>query len=166
MLSSGPRLPENTVAASDAKTSRRFVIAFSYSGKHADQVRKIVGNVRRNGLFEPKQLFYAPYNQAELSQPNLNKILPPIYFDQSELVVVFLGSAYQASEWCGLEWRTVLKRVRKEGGTRVMLLRFDKGDVEGLKATDGYVDIENYMPDEVSDLILERLEIVRKNNPE
>lgn len=160
------RRPENAAADAAINSSRRYVIAFSYSGKHAEQVRKIVGNVRRNGLLEQERLFYAPYKQAELSQPNLNKILPPVYFDQSELVVVFLGSAYQASEWCGLEWRTILKRVRKEGGTRVMLLRFDKGDVEGLKPTDGYVDIENYMPDEVADLILERLDIVRKTFPQ
>jgi len=162
----GSRRPENAAADTAINSSRRYVIAFSYSGKHAEQVRKIVGNVRRNGLLEQERLFYAPYKQAELSQPNLNKILPPVYFDQSELVVVFLGTAYQASEWCGLEWRTILKRVRKEGGTRVMLLRFDKGDVEGLKPTDGYVDIENYMPDEVADLILERLDIVRKTFPD
>ena len=47
-----------------------------------------------------------------------------------------------------------------------MLLRFDKGEVDGLKPTDGYVDIEKYMPDEVGDLILERLAIVRKTYPE
>ena len=162
----GPRLPENAAAPSEVKSSRRFVIAFSYSGKHAEQVRKIVGHVRRNALLTTEQLFYAPYYQAELSQFNLDKLLVPIYFEQSELVVVFLGEAYQESEWCGLEWRTIIKRARKEGGTRLMLLRFDQGEVEGLKPTDGYVDIEKYMPDEVADLILERLKLVRRTHPE
>jgi subtilisin family serine protease len=147
------------------KSSKRFVIAFSYSGKHADQVRKIVGEVRRNALLTPEQLFYAPYYQAELSQFNLDKLLVPIYFEESEMVVVFLGEAYQESEWCGLEWQTILKRARKEGGTRVMLLRFDKGEVEGLKPKDGYIYIEKYMPDEVADLILKRLDLIRKTLP-
>jgi hypothetical protein len=109
-----------------------------------------------------EQIFYAPYYQAELSQFNLDKALIPIYFDESELVVVFLGQAYQKSKWCGLEWRTILRRARKEGGQRVMLLRFDKGEVEGLKPTDGYIDIEDYMHDEVADLILQRLKLIRK----
>jgi subtilisin family serine protease len=161
-----PRLPENAAAPSEVKSSRRFVIAFSYSGKHAEQVRKIVGHVRRNALLTTEQLFYAPYYQAELSQFNLDKLLVPIYFEQSEMVVVFLGEAYQESEWCGLEWRTIIKRARKEGGTRLMLLRFDQGEVEGLKPTDGYIDIEKYMPDEVADLILDRLKLVRKTHPE
>ena len=161
-----PVLPEDVAAPSAVKSSRRFVIAFSYSGKHAEQVRKIVGHVRRNALLTTEQLFYAPYYQHELSQFNLDKLLVPIYFEQSELVVVFLGKAYQDSEWCGLEWRTILKRARKEGGTRLMLLRFDLGEVEGLKPTDGYVNIEKYMPDEVADLILDRLKLVRKNHPE
>ena len=76
---------------------------------------------------------------------------------------MFLGTAYQESEWCGLEWRTILKRAREEGGERLMLLRFDQGKVEGLKAKDGYIDIENHMPDEVADLILQRLKIVRES---
>ena len=159
-----PKFAENP-GETDGKSSRRFVIAFSYSGKHADRVRKIVGEVRRNALLTPEQLFYAPYYQAELSQFNLNKLLVPIYFEESEMVVVFLGQAYEESEWCGLEWRTILKRARKEGGERLMLLRLDQGKVEGLKPTDGYIDVEKYMPDEVSDLILQRLKLVRKTQP-
>lgn len=160
-----PKYAENP-GEKDGAGLRRFVIAFSYSGKHAAQVRKIVGEVRRFASLPAERLFYAPYYQAELSQFNLDKKLVPIYFEQSELVVVFLGTAYQESEWCGLEWRTILKRAREEGGERVMLLRFDQGKVEGLKAKDGFIDIENHMPDEVADLILQRLKIVREEDPQ
>lgn len=153
-------LPENLRLASP-ESARRFVIAFSYPGEHNARVRKIVGEIRRGARLEPQKLFYAPYHKAEMAQPNLDKILPPIYFEQSELVVVFLGSAYQESEWCGLEWRTILKRVRAEGGERVMLLRLDHGEVKGLKRTDGYIDIQDQLPDEVADLVLERLALVR-----
>lgn len=155
-----PRLPEHLPV--DRPTSTKpFVIAFSYPGKHVDRVRKTVGEVRRRALLEPKQLFYAPYHRALLAQPNLDKVLPPIYFEESELVVVFLGDAYQESDWCGLEWRAILKRVRTEGGQRVMLLRLDDGEVKGLKRTDGYIDVQVWLPEEVADLILERLELVR-----
>ena len=84
-----PRLPENVAANTAAKSSRRFVIAFSYSGKHAEQVRKIVGHVRRNAVLMQEQLFYAPYYQAELSQPNLDKLLPPIYLNSLNWLLCF-----------------------------------------------------------------------------
>ena len=142
--------------------SKPFVIAFSYPGKHYDYILKIVSSVRRAERLEKKQLFFAHYHRVELAQPNLPKKLIPVYFDQSEMVVVFLSSAYQESDWCGMEWRTILKRVRLEGsGERIMLLRMDHGEVKGLKKSDGYFDIADYDPDEVALMIRERLEIIR-----
>ncbi len=157
-----PQYAQNPADA-NVQSSKRFVVAFSYSGKHEATLVRVVGEVRRRAVLEPRQVFYAPDHKAALSQPDLDKKLKQYYFEDSELVVVFLGQAYQESEWCGLEWRTILRRARKEGGDRIMLLRFDDGEVDGLKSTDGYIDIRGYQPAEIALEILDRLELVRTN---
>ena len=150
-----PRFSEG--ATDSYKFTKKYVIAFSYPGKHEDQVLQIVSEVRRRLKLEQEELFFAPYHREEMAQPGFDKLLLPIYFDQSEMVVTFLGSAYQNSKWCGLEWRTILKRVRKEGGRRIMLLRLDEGDVEGLKESDGYIPIWDLEYQMVALSILKRL---------
>jgi hypothetical protein len=48
------------------------------------------------------------------------------------LVVAFVGSDYQSSDWCGLEWQAMLDLHEGGDGVWVMLFRMDNGDVSGL----------------------------------
>jgi hypothetical protein len=152
------------VAPAPANTSgKRFAVAFSFQGIHRDYVKRVAYAVRRNSTdLDRGQIFYDQFHPAELSRPNLDVYLLDVYGKQSELVVVFLGAGYDTNEWCGgVEWRAIRELIKKGEGGLVMPVRFDSAPIEGLLSIDGYLSAERREPEEVADLVLERLQLNR-----
>lgn len=133
----------------------RFKVAMSFPGEKRRYVSRVVDALR-----EPlgkDSVFYDYDYQAQLACPNLDTLLQRIYRDQSDLIAVFLCAAYSAKQWCGLEWRAVRDIIKSKGDHRVMLVRFDNADVDGLFSIDGYIDGTANTTKQVADLILARL---------
>jgi hypothetical protein len=59
-----------------------------------------------------------------------------------------------------LEWRAIRDLIKKKDAAAIMLMRFDKTEIPGLFSIDGYVDIAKRNPDEITQLILKRIEIL------
>lgn len=91
--------------------------------------------------------------------------LQRLYHDESELIAVFLCADYERKEWCGLEWRAIRDLIKKRLSSTVMLLRFDNTEIPGLFSTDGYVWIADQSPQEIANLILERMESNAGHSP-
>jgi hypothetical protein len=154
------------VAPAPAKAGgKRFAVAFSFQGTHRDYVKRVAYTVRRNSTLNRDEIFYDEFHPAELSRPNLDAYLLDVYGEQSELVVVFLGTGYDTNEWTGgVEWRAVRELIKKIEGERVMPVRFDSAPIEGLLSIDGYLSAERREPEEVADLILDRLQVNRRRH--
>ena len=69
----------------------------------------------------------------------------------------------EALEWCGLEWRALRDLIKKKETALIMPMRFDQTEIPGLFSIDGYIDIAKRNADEVSQLILQRLEMNRND---
>jgi serine protease AprX len=150
-------------APAPAKTGgKRFAVALSFQGAHRDYVKRVAYAIRRNSNLNRDEIFYDDFHTAELSRPNLDTYFLEVYGEQSELVVVFLGAGYDTNEWTGgVEWRAVRDLIKKIEGERVMPVRFDKAPIAGLLSIDGYLSAERREPEEVADLILDRLQANR-----
>jgi len=141
----------------------RFKIALSYPGERRDFVEQVAARLAdRVGR---DRVLYDRYHEAEFAQPNLDTHLQRLYHDESELIVVFLCADYQRKEWCGLEWRAVRDLIKQRQAATVMPLRFDNTEVPGLFSIDGYVWIGDRSPQEIADLILQRMEINARHTP-
>jgi hypothetical protein len=82
-----------------------------------------------------------------------------IYSKRSKLLVVFIGADYQRKMWPGIEWnaiRSVLTTAKANG--RIMYVRMDEGDVEGIFPHDGYIDARRFSPSQIAAFIAERVE--------
>jgi hypothetical protein len=108
------------------------------------------------------KIFYDRYLESEIMGPNMSARLQRIYHDESDLIVVFISAEYQTKEWCGLEWRAVQDIIKKRKHEDILPMRFDDTDVPGLFSIDGYVELRDRDPENVADLILERLELKRQ----
>lgn len=106
-----------------------------------------------------ERVFYDRWYEAELVRPDLDRYLQNIYRRDSDLVVVFLSSEYEAREWGRLEWRAVRELIRSRDPADVMLVRVDATEIAGLFSIDGYIDAQHHSPSQISDLILQRLTI-------
>ena len=75
------------------------------------------------------------------------------------MVVVFLCKEYAEKEWCGLEWRAVRDIIKCKDDDRIMFIRFDSAEIDGLFSIDGYIDASKFSEEEVARFILERIQL-------
>lgn len=134
-----------------------FQVALSFPGEKREYVSEVYGNLTDS--IEKDNIFYDYYFQSQLAKPNLDSLLQKIYRHKSKLVVVFISKEYSQKDWCGLEWRAV-KDIIKCREDRVMIIRFDDSEVEGLFSTDGYIDANKFTANEVANFIKERVELL------
>ena len=137
------------------QSSKRFRIALSFPGERRD----FVGQVAQRLAVElgTHRVLYDGYYEAEFARPDLDTYLQRLYRDESELVAVFLCADYEHKEWCGLEWRAIRELIKQRKAESVMPLRFDDTKIPGLFSIDGYVRIDDRAPEQIAQLILQRL---------
>src|SRR5262249_36509231 len=81
--------------------SKRFRIAFSFSGDKRESVAEIAGILA--GHFGEDRVLYDKYHEAEFARPDLAFYLPSLYYNEADLVVAIWCNDYKNKEWCGLE---------------------------------------------------------------
>lgn len=134
---------------------KRFRIALSFPGEHRAFVEQVAARLAISVGRE--RVLYDKYYEAEFARINLDTYLQQLYHEQSELIAVFLCADYERKEWCGLEWRAILDLIKRRQASTVMSLRFDDTEIPGLFSTDGYVSIGDRTPEDIANLILQRL---------
>jgi len=135
-----------------------FKVALSFPGEKRGYVSNVVHSLKAS--LGKDQVFYDFDYQSQLARPGLDTVLQNIYRNNCELVVVFLCKEYSEKEWCGLEWRAVRDIIKSKEGDRVMFVRFDDAQIDGVFSIDGYIDANHFSEAEVSNFILERVELV------
>lgn len=135
-----------------------FDVALSFPSEKRTYVENIA-NVLRSRLKKNK-LFYDADFQAQLARPNLDVLLQKIYNKNSKLVVIFLCSEYSTKEWCGLEWRAIRDVIKRKEDLRLMFIRLDSVDVDGVLSIDGYIDAGTFSYTEIAEFILERARLL------
>src|SRR5207244_1637306 len=128
-------------------TEHRFDVALSFPGEHRTYVERVAVNLE--DVLGPNSVFYDNFYRSQLARPSLDTMLQNLYAKQSGLIVVFLGADYQRKDWCGLEFRAIREKIMAREHERVMLVRMDDGDVDGIFRTDGYIDGRNDSSSEV-----------------
>ena len=140
----------------------KFKVAMSFPGEKRSYVGAVVKSLRPE--FSSDSIFYDFDYQAQLARPNLDTLLQHIYRKQSDLIVVFLCKEYAQKEWCGLEWRAVRDIIKSKQDDRVMFIRFDDAEIDGVFAIDGYFDGNKFSAEEVARLIAERVASLPMND--
>ena len=136
----------------------KFKVAFSFPGEKRSYVSKIV-RILTDDMGE-NSVFYDEDYQAQLARPNLDTLLQRIYKDNSDLIVVILCKEYSEKEWCGLEWRAIREIIKAKEDNKIMFIRFDNVEIDGVLSIDGYINANKYSEIEASEFILERLRLL------
>lgn len=139
-------------------TTHNFKVGLSFPGEVRDYVESVAEELER--LIGPNSYFYDNNYVSQLARPQLDLLLQSIYGDRSDLVIVFLCSDYQNKRWCGVEFRAIREIIMRKQNERVMFVRMDDGEVDGVFDTDGYVDGRRYTAADVARFIQERIELI------
>ena len=143
-----------------SKKPKRFRVALSFPGERREFVKE-VAELLVQKFGDKGHVLYDHFHEAEFARPNLDVHLPNLYRTESELIAVFLCDQYATKRWCKLEWRFIRQLLSTVDEDRIMFLSFDDiGAVPelGILTGDGYVSIGQRKPQEIADLILERLQ--------
>lgn len=136
-----------------------FDVALSFPGEARAYVEQVAQHLER--LLGPDRYFYDRNYTAQLARPSLDTFLQGIYRDGSRLIVVFAGGDYQRKDWCGIEFRAVREIINERDHDRIMFVRMDDGEVEGIFGHDGYADARQHEPSEIAAFIEERVSLLR-----
>ena len=145
----------------EVEMKRRFAVALSFPGEHRELVGKVAQEL--SSALGESRVFYDEFHKAELACPNLDLRLQGIYKDDSDLIVVLVCGEYQEKDWCGVEWRAIRELVknRSRPDEDVMYLRLDAKPLDGLLSIDGYLDVSEMKPREITDSIMKRWSVKR-----
>lgn len=138
-------------------TQHHFDVAFSFPGEVRGYVETIAKELERE--IGPNSYFYDNNYKAQLARPSLNILLQDIYRNKSKLVVIFLCEKYQEKEWCGIEFRAIQEIIMEKQHEKVMFIRMDDGQVDGIFKTDGYIDGRHHSPEQVASFIQQRVQL-------
>ena len=156
----GIRLPQWTHCESKAVdiTKHEFDVALSFPGEVRDYIKLIVAELEKE--IGPNSYFYDKNYEAQLARPSLDDLLQDIYKNRSKLVVVFLCEKYQEKEWCGIEFRAIKEIIMGRQYEKVMYVKMDDGEVQGVFKTDGYINGRVYSPADVARFIQQRISLL------
>lgn len=139
-------------------STHAFDVALSFPGEAREVVESVAVELER--LIGPNTYFYDRNYVSHLARPSLDTFLQGIYRYRSKLIVVFLSADYQRKDWCGIEFRAIRDIISERDYQRIMFIRTDDGNVDGVFATDGYVDARKFSPAEIAGFIHERSKIL------
>lgn len=156
----GINLPNWTRSVSKAVdiSTHKFDVALSFPGEVRPMVEEVAGHLER--LIGPNAYFYDNNYTSQLARPSLDTFLQDIYRNRAKLVVVFLSADYQRKNWCGIEFRAIRDIIAERDNSRIMFVRTDDGAVEGVFATDGYVDARKHNAAALASFIQERVNLL------
>jgi len=139
-------------------TKQIFNVAFTFAGESRSLVEQVVRELEKT--IEKDSIFYDNNYVSQLARPSLDTLLQDIYKNRSKLIVVFLCKKYQEKKWCGLEFRSIKELIMEKEINKIMYIRLDDGQVDGVFKTDGYVDGTKFTPKELSRFINERINLI------
>jgi len=150
------------IARSVDVSTHAFEVALSFPGEARPLIEQVAAELERR--LGPHSYFYDSNYLSQLARPSLDIRLQGIYRTRSKLIVVFLSSDYQRKEWCGIELRAIREIILERGNDRIMFVRMDDGEVEGVFRTDGYIDARRFSPSEIAQFIQERVHLLSQSN--
>ena len=136
-----------------------FDVALSFPGEIRSYV-ELVANSLVTTLGR-HHVFYDNFYKAQLAQPNLDLALQRLYKDRARLIVAFLSNDYASKRWCHIEFRAIKEIINSKEDNRVMFVRHDGAEVPGVFSADGYIDATQHNPNEVAEMICERVALLQ-----
>jgi hypothetical protein len=130
-----------------------YDVALSFAGEDREYVEAVAESLRSAGV----KVFYDLFEKAALWGRNLGDHLSEVYGKRSRFVVMFISKHYHSKSWPTHERQSAQARSIREGAIVLLPARFDDTEIPGLPSTVGYIDLRAMTPEELADVILEKL---------
>jgi hypothetical protein len=137
----------------DAGMIFEFDIALSFAGENRAYVADVAERLRSRDI----RVFYDQYEQATLWGKDLYDRLDYVYRRAARYCILFISKHYADKVWTNHERQSAQARALDENREYVLPVRFDDTEIPGLHSTVGYIDARHTTPDQLVQLILQKL---------
>jgi hypothetical protein len=138
----------------DSDPGFEFDVALSFAGEDREYVGTIANQLRARGI----RLFYDQYEQVTLWGKDLYEHLDDVYQRAARYCVLFVSEHYARKVWTTHERKSAQSRALREKEEYILPVRFDDTEIPGLRATIAYIDTRFTTPEELVDLILQKIQ--------
>jgi TIR domain len=132
---------------------REYDVALSFAGEDRTYVEEVAAGLKHRGI----RVFYDRYEEANLWGKDLYQHLAWVYSVAAEYCVLFASEAYYSKVWATHERRNAQERALAEHREYILPARFDDTKIPGIRDTVGYIDLQTHVPDDLVDLIGQKL---------
>jgi hypothetical protein len=115
----------------------RYEVSLSYAGEDEAYVKAVAEALKKNNV----EVFYAPFNEADMWGRDMIEYLDEVYRKDSRFCVMFISKHYKAKAWPTHEKRSAMARAVQQMGRYLLPCRFDKTDLPGLSPSINYEDL-------------------------
>lgn len=131
-----------------------YHVALSFAGEDRAYVEKVAVNLKAAGV----EVFYDMFEEADLWGKDLYAHLSDVYQKKAIYTVMFVSPAYRDKLWTNHERRSAQARAFGEASEYILPALFDKAvEIPGLLKTTGHIDLNKKTPEQVADLVVEKL---------
>jgi hypothetical protein len=145
---------ETMCASTPRSTQRQYDICLSFAGEQRSYVQKVAQILRDRG----KKVFYDEYETVQLWGRDLVEYLDWVYRESADYCVLFASKEYAAKNWTTHERRSAQARALEQREVYLLPARFDDTEIPGLVPTTAYIDLKDMPPDQLGELIIQKLE--------
>jgi hypothetical protein len=151
----GSVIASDIMDALNLSNALKYDVALSFASEDRGKARALAELLTEAGY----SVFYDEYAKSELWGKNLYDHLVRVYKDESRFCVVFASTHYQSKVWTNHERQAAQARALKDKKEYLLPIRIDDTEIPGLPATIGYIDWHTTTPNEVFQLLREKLEM-------
>ena len=134
-------------------TPKKYDVVLSFAGEDRDYVEQVARFLGEHDVAN----FYDKDEQVTLWGKDLPEHFDGVYRQHGRFCVMFISKYYAQKIWTRLERRSALARAMAERLEYVLPVRFDDTEIEGLRPTIGYLNLKDISPEQLGQLILQKL---------
>jgi hypothetical protein len=132
-----------------------YDVAISFAGENRDLARQLFEILKSKGI----RVFYDENEQATLWGKDLYEYLSEAYFNRARYCLMIVSEYYKIKNWTRLELRSAQARAFQQTEEYILPIRLDDTELPGLLETVGYIDARRKTPEEIGNLVIQKLTI-------
>ena len=130
-----------------------YEIALSFAGEDRGLVEDIATRLRRRRV----KIFYDGFERVMLWGKDLYQHLFDVYSSKTKYCVVFISNHYVSKPWTRHELKAAQSKQFMMDSEYILPVRLDDSILPGLPETMGYLDARKLEPDQIVEMIMEKL---------
>lgn len=137
----------------DNLNNLEYDLTISFAGEDRTVAKEIADNLTNRGY----KIFYDEYEKSKMWGKDLYEYLTTVYQTKAKYCLIVISEHYVKKIWTKLERKSAQSRAFMDENEYILPLRLDSVEVPGILPTTGYIDFRNETIDEITKLLVEKI---------